>query len=166
MRDHIDIGSSPCDAAARAHGEECVQVSRTEDYLDRMRVECRRFLALIRVKLGPEPEGAHLAIKSNPHDFGTYLEVVCHFDDENEEAREYAYKCESDGPKTWDDDGRREQTIKAMSKSPNPTEVLDAATKRREAALAAAITHDGFVLFLEQAKAQQAAQEEVIHART
>ena len=159
MRDHIDIGSSPYD-------EECVQVSRTEDYLERMRVECRRYLALIRVKLGPEPEGADLRIKSNPHDFGSYLEVVCYYDDGNEEAQKYAYRCEAEGPRTRDDDGRREQTIKAMAEASDPRPVLDAATKRREAALAAAITHDGLVAFLEQEKAQQAAWEEVIHART
>ena len=100
----------------------------------------RHTVALIRVKLGPEPVGAQLAIKSNPHDFGPYLEVVCHFDDQDEEAGAYAYKCESDGPRTWDDDGRREQ--------PAP---------QRAAALAAAATRDGLVLFLEQEKAQQAA---------
>ena len=50
MRDYIDIGSSPCD-------EECVQVSKTEDYLPAMRAECRRFLEAIRAKLGPEPPG-------------------------------------------------------------------------------------------------------------
>lgn len=159
MRDHIDIGSSPCD-------EECVQVSKTEPYLDRMRAECQRFLALIRVKLGPEPEGTHLGIRSNPHEFGAYLEVVCYFDDRDEEARAYAYKCESDGPRKWDDDGRREQTIKTMAEAPDPTPVLKAAEKRREAALAAAATRDGLVLFVEQEKAQQAAWEEVIHART
>lgn len=159
MRDHIDIGSSPCD-------EECVQVEKTGAYLEPMRAECRRFLALIRVKLGPEPEGAHLSINSNPHDFGSYLEVVCYFDDENEEAQKYAYRCEAEGPRTWDDDGRSEQTIKAMAEAPDPTPVLKAAMKRREAALEAAATHDGLVAFLEQEKAQQAAQEEVIHART
>ncbi len=96
MRDYIDIGSSPCE-------EECVQVDPKVDYLPAMRAECRRFLEAIRAKLGPEPPGARLAIKSNPHDFGEYLQVVCHYDDADEEAQAYAYLCESDAPRTWSD---------------------------------------------------------------
>ncbi|MFH1141963.1 MAG: hypothetical protein V1724_09980 [Chloroflexota bacterium] len=97
MRDYVSIGSSPCD-------EECVQVNERGDYHDAMKTECRRFLDLIRKKLGPEPPGAHLGIKGNPHDFGTYYEVVCYYDDGDEEAAEYAYRCESDAPRTWADD--------------------------------------------------------------
>ena len=98
MQDFIEIGSAPYD-------EECVQVNRTEDYLGPMRDECLRFKDLIRRKLGPEPDGARLSIKSNPHDFGTYLEVVCYFDEDNEEAREYAFRCEAESPRTWNDVG-------------------------------------------------------------
>lgn len=97
MRDYMEIGSSPC-------YEDCVQVNPRGDYHEAMREECRRFLELIRKKLGPEPPGAHLAIKNNPHDFGTYYEVVCHFDDTDDEARTYAFRCESDAPRTWADD--------------------------------------------------------------
>jgi len=93
-RDYIDIGSSPSD-------EQCAQVG-SEGYHQRAREECTRFIQLIRKHLGPEPEGARLAVKSFPHDFGSYLEVVCWFDEDNEEARKYAFKCESDGPRTWD----------------------------------------------------------------
>jgi hypothetical protein len=95
-RDYIEIGSSPCD-------EECVQVSKTEDYLPAMRAERRRFLEAIRAKLGPEPPGARLAIKSNPHDLGQFLSVVCHYDDSDEEAQAYAFRCESNAPRTWSD---------------------------------------------------------------
>ena len=97
MRDYISIGSAPS-------GEECVQVNSRGDYHEAMRAECRRFLDLIRKKLGPEPPRAHLAIKSNPHDFGTYYDVVCYFDDEDEQARAYALRCEAEAPETWGDD--------------------------------------------------------------
>ena len=96
MRDYMELGSAPCN-------EDCVSVTRDGDYLPAMRQECLRFIDLIRKKLGPEPEGARLTVQSNPHDFGTYLEVVCYYDDQDEEARRYAYRCESDAPKTWDD---------------------------------------------------------------
>jgi hypothetical protein len=94
MRDYIDIGSSPA-------AEDCVQVG-TEDYSILAREECKRFIEFIRKHKGPEPENARLAIKGNPHDFGTYYEVVCYFDDEDEKAVEYAFACESDLPETWD----------------------------------------------------------------
>lgn len=93
-RDYIDIGSSPAE-------EDCASVGE-EDYTRKARTECARFIELIRKTLGPEPEGAHLAVKSNPHDFGSYLEVVCYFQDDDEEARKYAFRCESDAPATWD----------------------------------------------------------------
>ena len=93
-RDYVDIGSSPCD-------EDCAQMG-APDYYTRAKAECARFIELIRKTLGPEPEGARLAVKSNPHDFGAYYEVVCYYVDENDEARKYAYRCESDAPATWD----------------------------------------------------------------
>lgn len=79
MRDCIEIGSAPCD-------EECVQVTRDGDYAPAMRAECKRFIDVIRKKLGDEVGSARLAIKGNPHDFGTYYEVVCYFDSEDEEG--------------------------------------------------------------------------------
>lgn len=94
MKDTIEIGSSPCD-------EDCVQVG-ADSYELLAREECNRFIELIRKKLGPEPEGARLFVKSNPHDFGTYLEVACRFDDENEAATRYAYRCEAEAPATWE----------------------------------------------------------------
>ena len=96
MRDFMNIGSSPCDESCASVGEP--------DYYERARDECARFIELIRKKLGEEPEGAHLATKSFPHDFGTYHEVVCYFDNTDENASNYAYRCESLTPRTWQDD--------------------------------------------------------------
>jgi hypothetical protein len=93
----MDIDSAPCD-------EPCVSVSRDVDYLPAMRAECLRFIELIRKKLGPEPPGAYLKVKSNPHEFGLYYSATVYFDDSDEEARNYAYLCESEAPRTWQDD--------------------------------------------------------------
>jgi len=98
-RDWMEIASAPYD-------EDCVQVNPQGDYHDAMKAECRRFIELIRKKLGPEPPGAYLSVKSCPHDFGTYYTVVCYYDDQNQEAAAYAYLCESDAPRTWSDDQR------------------------------------------------------------
>ncbi len=94
-RDHMDIGSAPAE-------EDTVQVG-TPDYTARASAECNRYIELIRKHVGLEPPGARLALKSNPHDFGSYLSVVCYFEDSNETARRYAYKCEGEAPTTWDD---------------------------------------------------------------
>ena len=107
-RDYIDIGPTPAE-------EDCAQVG-SPDYHTKARPECIRFIDLIRKVLGPEPEGATLQVKSNPHDFGSYLSVVCYFDDANEAASEYAYRCEEAAPTRWDTpvpDGGQLVTVRA-----------------------------------------------------
>lgn len=100
MRDYITIGSSPPD-------EDCAQAGSL-DYADVAHEECRRYIDCIRKKLGPEPLGAKLGIKKFPHDgirpgdIVEYLEVVCYFDTELPDSQEYAYRCESEGPLTWE----------------------------------------------------------------
>lgn len=87
--------------------EDCAQVG-SPDYYDRAKRECRIYIDLLRRALGEEPFGARLAIKSNPHDFGNYLSVVCHYDSDNEEAMAYAFRCEAEGPENWDDIAHRD----------------------------------------------------------
>jgi len=65
--DAIEIGPVPCD-------EECAQVG-DENYLSRARRECRAFMNQI-LRYYPAPECARIFIKSNRHDFGSYLEVA------------------------------------------------------------------------------------------
>jgi len=94
-KDKMELGPNPSDEPTVQLGEE--------NYRQRAIEEGSKYINLIRQKLGPEPEGARLKITSNPHDFGTYYEVVCEYDDQIPESISYAYACESDGPKTWDD---------------------------------------------------------------
>ena len=93
MRDYIKIGSSPCD-------EDCAQVG-SANYDERARKECSRFIAEIRNVCGHEPEKALLTTKAFPHDFGTYYEVVCYFDDMDEDSRSYAFHVEGNSPVNW-----------------------------------------------------------------
>lgn len=99
--DTLDIGPTP-------PGEDCQQVG-TRDY-DPMkaRKECHAYIGVLRRKYGEEPEGARLIVKSNPHDFGSYLSVVCKYDPEDEAAANYALDCESGDPEFWDDEARKE----------------------------------------------------------
>jgi len=98
--DYINIGSSPCD-------EHCVQVGAA-DYHDKARAECIAFKHQIIRACGEPPEGARLAVKSFPHDFGSYLEVVVYFEEDNRKAIDYAFNLESNSPANWDDEAKVE----------------------------------------------------------
>ena len=107
-RDYMDIGSAPAD-------EPTAQVG-SPNYAEEGRAECTRFLNLIRKTLGDEPPGARLAVKANPHDFGTYYSVVCHYDDEDEAAASYALRCESEAPKEWGADDQESPLTKERNR--------------------------------------------------
>jgi hypothetical protein len=94
MQDFITLGTAPVD-------EPCVQLGQ-DDYYDKVRPECQRFIKLLRRTFGGEPPGARFAIKSFNHDFRLYYEVVCLFDTDAEEAAHYAFRCEDELPATWE----------------------------------------------------------------
>jgi hypothetical protein len=100
MRDFIDLGCAPS-------MESCAQVG-SENYWSRSQRECKAYIGQLRRLLGNEPYGATLRTKSNPHDFGTYLSVVCFFDASNNAAIEYAFRCEAQGPQEWDEQALHE----------------------------------------------------------
>ena len=97
MRQYFTLGQTPSE-------EDCAQVGHP-DYREKALAECRRYIELIRATLGREPEGAELAIKSFPHDFGTYYEVVIWFEPDDTAAVTYATRCDDDTPTTWDGAG-------------------------------------------------------------
>jgi len=80
--------------------ETCVQVSKDTDYMPAMRQEAKRMLELLEVRF-PEAPGYFTANKCY-HDFGTYLEIRYHFDDDDK-SWEYANFIESNWPLTWSD---------------------------------------------------------------
>lgn len=96
MIDYLVIASAPTE-------EDCAQVGE-DNYRQKALEECARFRELIRKKFGPEPERTRLAIKSFPHDFGAYHEVVCYYDDENRDSMDYAFAVKNNMPETWYDD--------------------------------------------------------------
>jgi hypothetical protein len=79
----------------------------SDDYMTRARAECRAFIGqLERAFPLAVDAGLYFRIKSNAHDFGSYLEVQACFDDEDEAQTEWAYLIESDLPEAWDDEAR------------------------------------------------------------
>ena len=106
MQEYVDLGGTT------PPEESCAQVgSRAYDYYDRARKEARAYIGLLRRMFGDEPDGARLGIKSHPHDFGTYLTVVCFFHPDNATAADYASRCEAEGPQEWDEQARRELNL-------------------------------------------------------
>jgi len=91
--DLVNIGSTP-------PSEECIQLG-TENYDTLAFNECTRYIEHIRLVSGVEPEGALLAVKAFPHDFGTYHEVICYYDETNAQALDYAFFVEDNGPDSW-----------------------------------------------------------------
>jgi len=95
MRDYIELGPTPA-------GESCAQVG-ADDYHEKAREECQRYKELLEATFPDPPQGSRFAIKSFPHDFGSYYEVVVWFDDDNEKSVDFAYKVERNLPETWED---------------------------------------------------------------
>jgi hypothetical protein len=109
MREHIDVDCAP-------YLEDCAQLGQA-DYSERARRECRAYIAQLRRTVGQEPPGASLAIRTNPHDFGDYLSVVCQYDPAVEAAVEYAFNCESHAPAEWDEAARAELNSSSRERS-------------------------------------------------
>ena len=96
MHDFFVLGPTPADEPCACVGEE--------NYEQRAREECQRFIRLLRRTFGPEPEGAWLSVELFSHPFGTDYEVVCHFETEIESAVSYAIRCDEHAPLTWEAD--------------------------------------------------------------
>lgn len=98
MNDELSLGPVPTD-------EECIPAG-TDPVKERE--ECQRFITRIKEHCGEPPTGARLKVKSNPHDFGSYLDVVVVFSDQIDEAVEYAFWAESHTPRTWSSEETKE----------------------------------------------------------
>jgi hypothetical protein len=105
VRDYISIGPSPVE-------EDCAQVG-SDGYHNQARKECRAFINQLRRQFCPEIGSANLNIKANPHDFGTYYDVVCYYDDDDQVGSEYAFKLEDETPEKWDAEARVELGLEA-----------------------------------------------------
>jgi hypothetical protein len=100
MRETLDLSCVPSD-------EPCAQIGQ-DDYHQRATKECRAYIAQLIRQLGKPPDGAALRIKSNPHDFGSYLSVVAAFDPTDPKQVEWAYKCDANAPGNWDDEAKKQ----------------------------------------------------------
>jgi hypothetical protein len=98
--DYLSIGATPAE-------ETCAQVGK-EGYSEQSQKECRAFVNQLVRQFGQPPEGARITVKSFPHDFGSYREVCVVYNDNIEEAIEYAFKIEAESPANWDEEAKKE----------------------------------------------------------
>ena len=92
--EYIELGPTPS-------AEDCVQVSREVDYYPAMMEEAERYMKMLEEKF-PDAE-CTLRVKTFPHEFGEYAEVVACYGEWNTTAREHALFIEHYIPKTWKD---------------------------------------------------------------
>ena len=100
--DYLHIGSAP-------HDENCAQVG-TDNYKKMATRECRALGRQLIRMYGDKPKCVQFSVKENPHNFGTYYELVAYYDKNCKVAEEFAFKCE-DLPDTWDSEAKKELNI-------------------------------------------------------
>lgn len=89
MREYLELGSAP-------YEETCAQVGQP-DYQEKAQIECKRYKEQLQ-KQFPE---AILGIKSFSHDFGSYLEVVVYYNENNVREINMAFRIEANLPAQW-----------------------------------------------------------------
>lgn len=100
--EYIELSSVPVT-------ESCAQVG-ADDYHERSLLECRVYRSQLERQFPISEElgsDVYYKIKSFPHDFGSYREVVIYYNTDNDAAVEYAYKVEGDLPENWDEEAQK-----------------------------------------------------------
>lgn len=103
MKQHITLGSSPV-------SEVCAQVG-DPNYEERSIIECevyKKQLDRYFQEMNGPGRACTLKVKSFPHDFGDYLEVVAIFEETNSVAVRHALWFENHLPEEWDAISRQE----------------------------------------------------------
>lgn len=97
-------------------GEDCTGVNPNSDYIPKQKAECRAFIGQLKRQFAERLSACpsvSLAVKGNPHDFGTYYTVVAKYretGDEEKDAKceELAYYLQDNLPEKWDDEAAKE----------------------------------------------------------
>lgn len=105
--------------------ESCAQVGDS-GYAEIAFLQCRRYIALLRLTIGPEPDGARLRVRRSDADFDPYIDVAVEYDDQNALASDYALRCERDAPTRW-----REASRAAAERTKAPEELMRAEQSAR-----------------------------------
>lgn len=83
------------------HEEPCIQLGKP-NYSAFSKMEANALTEQIVRELGEPPGGCKMKLSTNPHDFGTYYDVVLEYDDSKADNVEWMLKVESSIPYKWD----------------------------------------------------------------
>lgn len=92
-QDVIPLGPGPAGEASARVGDS--------GYAELAVLQGRRYIALLRLAIGLEPEGARFRVRRSDIEFDPYIDVVIEYDDQNAAAAAYALRCERDAPARW-----------------------------------------------------------------
>lgn len=95
--DHETLGPVPSD-------ENCAQVGQ-DNFSEQSMQECKRYMEMLENKF-PAPNDdvfGYFSIKSFPHDFGSYREVVFIYNSDCEDSCDYMLHVEGNLPNTWEE---------------------------------------------------------------
>jgi hypothetical protein len=95
MRDYLTLGPTPAE-------EKCIGLGPNYDHAKALK-ESRVYKRQLERAFPDAPEGCYFTVKSFPHEYGNYLEVVVSFDNDDEEQTDFAYDVERSLPGKWDD---------------------------------------------------------------
>lgn len=97
--EYLNIGPVP-------HDEDCAQVG-SPDFAKLSRIETKAYIEQLQRQFPiPEEIDAYFGVKSFPHDFGTYREVVVYYDASDEAAAKFAFGVENNSPGEWDEEAK------------------------------------------------------------
>jgi hypothetical protein len=92
---HFSLGPVPTD-------ESCQQVGMPSYNSTIARQECQIYIRQLKRQFSNAPSGVSFEITENPHDFGTYLDVVIRFNENVKAEMKYALIVENNLPALWD----------------------------------------------------------------
>lgn len=99
MKDFISLSTTP-------GMEDCIALGH-QRYMRDARLEARVYQRQLLRVYGMNPSGTQFRITRCPHDFGTYLDLEFHYDDDDQ--RHVAYMASIDeGCLHWDEEALRE----------------------------------------------------------
>lgn len=107
--DWMDFESSPTD-------EECVYVSRTEPYVERMALEAARMQNALNQYFGDFIEGTSIKFEAhwNPHCFGRYTSMRVYYDADKPEELAMVLLIEEYWPRSWNEAEMTRFSIESM----------------------------------------------------
>jgi hypothetical protein len=111
--DEFSLGTTPTDENCARTGKRNCRAS-AKIYAN-TKIEAGAFIAQLKRTFGEPPLSAFFKFVFCPHVFGMYYDVVIRYDTKDQEAIDYAKRCDAETPKSWDAKARKELKEKGYS---------------------------------------------------